>query len=793
MIIYKKNAAEFLQDVDNNQIADLIQNAFLQQLGRYPSQEKNAWTNSMRFMETIIRKSKISCDCGILIEYNIPLTSKRIDFLIAGTDSTNNRNFVIIELKQWDYAKDTNKDGIILTFIGKREGEHLHPSYQASSYKQLLLDYNENVEKLNLGPLSCAYLHNYKKKIPEPLHAKIYSNIVNDSPLFFKNDAEKLQRFIYDRVGHGKGMQVLYDIQFGNIRPSKKLIDHICGMFKGNKEFTLIDSQKIAYEKALEIALKADSKTVLIIKGGPGTGKSVISINLLGALLKEEHNIVFVAPNAAFRDVLMKKLAQENRLNRLKILFKGSSSFVEVKQNTFDTIIVDEAHRLKNGTAYQYYGENQLEDIIKSAINIILFIDDNQRIRPEDIGTVSEIKRVATSLGAKIFEFELDAQFRCSGAEGYLNWLDNLFQIRDTANFTGWDKKDFDFRICENPNTLRDLIAEKNQLGFSARILAGYAWKWTSEEEGNINGEIDDVKIPEYNFKMPWNSRRSRTTWAIDPTGVDQVGCIHTSQGLEFDYIGVIVGYDLAFDSENATYHVDWDSYKDAAGKKNLKKNPLELCKLVRNIYKTLMSRGMKGCYVYFTDKALEKHFKNNLTNGNHYEIEESKKDIESILTAIEQTIRDDQKYTEYLPVYSFAAACGYFGAGEPADIEGWIKTNNLKKLSRNMFIVRACGKSMEPLIPEGSYCIFKAPVVGTRNGKIVLVQHHDFFDPDHGGAYSIKKYSSEKQYDHEGNWKHEQIILHPINPIFSPISIQESASESFTVIAEFIGIVPKN
>lgn len=342
-------------------------------------------------------------------------------------------------------------------------------------------------------------------------------------------------------------MQVLYDIQFGNIRPSKKLIDHVCGMFKGNKEFILIDSQKIAYEKAIEIATKADSKTVLIIKGGPGTGKSVISINLLGALLKEELNVVFVAPNAAFRDVIMKKLAQENRLNRLKVLFKGSSSFVDVKPNTFDTIIVDEAHRLKNGTAYQYYGENQLEDIIKSALSIILFIDDNQRVRPEDIGTVAEIKRVAETLGAKIFELELDAQFRCSGAEGYINWLDHIFQIRDTANFNGWDRKDFDFRICDNPNILRNLIADKNRQGFSARILAGYAWKWTSEEEGNRNGEVDDVEILEHNFKMPWNSRRSRTTWAIDPSGLNQVGCIHTSQGLEFDFVGVIVGYDLKF------------------------------------------------------------------------------------------------------------------------------------------------------------------------------------------------------------------------------------------------------
>jgi DUF2075 family protein len=608
MVIYRKSSAEFLDDVDNNTIVEAIQRAFIKQLGWFPVQEVRPWNNSMRFMESIIRKAGVQKDCGVLIEYRIPTTAKRIDFVIAGLDDQGTKNLVIVELKQWDSAQATTMDGVVVAYVNRGFKDLTHPSYQAYSYKTLLADFNENIETKSITPHSCAYLHNYKEKDPEPLRSKIYEKIVDDSPLFFQHDTEKLQEFILEHVGRGKGMQILYEIESGKIRPSRKLIDHVCGMFKGNRVFTLVDNQKVAFEKALSIAFHAAKKTVLIVKGGPGTGKSVISVNLLGELLKKKHNVVFVAPNAAFRDVMVRSLAQENQLTRLKNLFKGSSSFVNVKANLYDTIIVDEAHRLKNGTAYQYRGDNQIEDVIKAGFTTILFIDDCQRIRPDDIGSVTEITRVAKLFNADIQEVELDAQYRCAGAEGFVNWLDDVLQIHETANFDGWDRKDFEFRIFDDPNALHRALKEKQRGGFTARMLAGYAWKWTSERNGNRNGEVDDVVIPQHKFKMPWNSRRARTTWAMDPSGIDQIGCIHTSQGLEFDYVGVIIGSDLEFDSASNSYRVRWKNYKDSAGKKGMKDDPERLCQLVKNIYKTLMSRALKGCYVYVCDSGLAEH-----------------------------------------------------------------------------------------------------------------------------------------------------------------------------------------
>lgn len=615
MFLYKSTIGGFREDVDANVIVMHIETAFERMLGRRVNPgERRAMANSLSFMERVVRRAELDPSGGVLIEYVIPATSNRIDFFVAGHDGEGNKNFIIVELKQWETADATEKDGVVTTYLGGGIRETTHPSYQAHSYKQLLQDYNENIDSKNITPFSCAYLHNFETRTPEPLTSGIYTDLVADTPIYFKEDQEKLEAFLKKYVGNGKGEGILYEIEFGKIRPTKKLIDHVAGMFKGNQEFTLLDEQKVAYETAKHVALNAKEKSVVIIKGGPGTGKSVISVNLLGGLLKSELNTVFVAPNASFRNTIVHKLAKENVRNRLANLFKGSAGFVDAPRDTFDVIIVDEAHRLKDRRAYQYFGVNQVEDIVKAGKTTIFFADDDQAIRLEDIGTVKEIKRVAEAQGAKVYEIDLVAQFRCAGAEGYINWLNSTLHIKETGNFDGWDKMSFDFRIFDDPNAMRAAIKEKHVAGHNARILAGYAWRWSNAKSGNGDGEVADVEIAEYDFRMPWNSRKVGTTWAIDPRGIDQVGCIHTSQGLEFDYVGVIVGADLRFDPVTLQYYTDWASYKDASGKKSLKNDPELLNKFVRNIYKVLMTRGAKGCYVFFVDSDLKEYFKRRLS-----------------------------------------------------------------------------------------------------------------------------------------------------------------------------------
>lgn len=613
MILYEATAKRFIEDVDSNQIISEIEKAFREKLGRgIPPAEVSAYSNSLPHMERVIRRAGVADDCGILIEYKIPLTNFRIDFVISGTDELGNKNFVIVELKQWQKAKAVEGDGLVETYTGNGNRIVTHPSYQASRYKDFMSDFNEVIYSNEVSAYSCAYLHNYEEGRPEPLLEEKYASILETSPLYFRDDQQKLQNFIAKYVKYGKGQEILYKISSGKIKPSKKLIEHVSGMFNGNSNFILLDEQKVIFESARAIANKGE-KAIIIVKGGPGTGKSVVSVNLVAQLLKDGLNAMFVAPNSSFRNSIVKMLTKDKAPQRVRNIFKGSSAFYDTTNDEFDVLIVDEAHRLKGAGAYMYKGTNQVDDVIKSSKVSIFFIDDHQIVRPEDIGSVEQLKNLAQKFNASIFEFELSTQFRCSGADGYINWLDDILEIKETGNYDGWDKSDFDFKIFDDPNTLKNAIEEKAQDGATARILAGYAWNWTSAKQGNGHAQINDICLPEYDFTMPWNSRKVGTTWAIDSEGIGQVGCIHTSQGLEFDYVGVIVGADLGYNKTNGGYFTDYDKYKDKLGKKGLKQSPEKLNKLVRNIYKVLMTRGMKGCYVYFVDKNTEQYFKERL------------------------------------------------------------------------------------------------------------------------------------------------------------------------------------
>jgi uncharacterized protein len=621
MVVYSSTCGQFRRDADAFMIAEEVESRYEAAFHRRVSpQEKRAWRSSLDRMETVVRNAGLPDSCGVLIEFSLPNTSRRIDFIIAGTDRKARKNFVIIELKQWEQAGKTALDAVVTTALGGApKRQTVHPSYQAYSYQRFFEDFNEAVYTRSLNAHSCAFLHNYCKGNPEPLLDECYRSWFDASPLYLRDDKVRLQEFLAETVGCGRGTEILYEIETGVIRPSRKLADAVGSIFRGSSEFVLIDEQKTIYEQLMQTASKAQGKTVIIVQGGPGTGKSVLSFNVLAGLLSRQVNAVLSAPNAAFRDVMKKKLlesgvrsAGERKEDRiiLDTLIRSSAGFVDAGENVFDVIITDESHRLKNGTAYQYRGDNQVEDIVKAARVSIFFVDDSQMIRPEDIGSCAEIRRAAGSSNAAVHEHVLETQFRCGGLDGYVQWLDSTLHICENAHPDGWDSPAFEFGITDTPGELYRIIRSWQERGASARMLAGYAWEWTSEKKGNRRGEISDVVIPECSFAMPWNSRSSRSTWAIDPSGIGQVGCIHTSQGLEFDYVGVIIGNDLRYDANRMELYADWESYKDINGKKRLRNDPEKLTRLVKQVYRTLMTRGLRGCYVYCRDPALQTYLR---------------------------------------------------------------------------------------------------------------------------------------------------------------------------------------
>jgi DUF2075 family protein len=261
-------------------------------------------------------------------------------------------------------------------------------------------------------------------------------------------------------------------------------------------------------------------------------------------------------------------------------------------------------------------GENQIMEIIHASKFSVFFIDEYQKITTSDIGNTADIKKYARSMGAKVVEMKLDSQFRCNGSDGYLAWIDDVLNIRSTANADSYDFE-YDIQIFDDPNKMRDVIYQKNQLNNKARLIAGYCWNWISK--GKDNKDVHDIVIREHNFSMSWNLGNS-STWAIDKQSVEQVGCIHTSQGLEFEYVGLIIGADLRYTQDG----IITDPFKRAQTdkslsgfKKNFKVNHTEALKqadqIIKNTYRTLMSRGMKGCYIYCVDSALSAYLKKRL------------------------------------------------------------------------------------------------------------------------------------------------------------------------------------
>lgn len=620
MLVYDGIKTDFIKSVEDDSIALEIESRILERMGRHtPKSEFRSWENSLTYMYKVLNTKEIPDNAGVAIEYNIPQTSKRIDFLISGYDCNGGSNVAIIELKQWDKIERVeNSDALVKTYVGEGLRELVHPSYQAWSYAQLIKDYNSMVQDEDILLHPCVCMHNYIRKENDDIDHEQYSDYCTEAPVFTKGQLQKLREFLQNFIAKGDQEEILYTIENGKIRPSKSLQNAIASMLKGNREFIMIDEQKVVYEEILRLSEQCQKdfrKRTVIVKGGPGTGKSVIAVNLLAELTQRDQMVQYVSKNSAPRNVYQQKLKGQFKKSSIDNLFKGSGSYTEVDNNMIHTLLVDEAHRLNEKSGlFQNMGENQIKEIIHSAYCSVFFIDESQRVTMSDIGSIEEIQKWAKAEGAEITEMELASQFRCNGSDGYLAWLDNVLGIRETANYD-LEGIDFDFRVFKTPEEVRELIFEKNQLANRARMLAGYCWDWEKGEENNT--EYHDIKIGD--FEMSWNLKNGEP-FAISESSVYEIGCIHTSQGLEFDYVGVIIGDDLRVENGEVITDFTKRAKTDQSMKgikKLYKENPEAAQKradeIIRNTYRTLLTRGMKGCYVYCTDKNLEEYFCNRL------------------------------------------------------------------------------------------------------------------------------------------------------------------------------------
>jgi len=619
MRLYEGTVEEFKQEVINNRIADIMEQSYTEQTGRKFSNksEYNSWQNSLRVLKDALDFSGLLKN-KIIVEYRLPYNERRIDVLLFGKGKDGIDKIVLIELKQWsnDNVSDSDVEGNIWLDSGKHAEHKEHPSLQVQGYVISLEDFlkvfSQKPEILLEG---CAYCHNYSKKGYAVLLSDKFSLIIKKYPLFSKEDVSNFGEYLKERLAIDPGFDIFNRFVNSEVRPSKMLLEHLGKMINEQQIFNLIDSQIAAYNTIMDRAKKqatSREKTVIIVKGGPGTGKSVIALEVMAQLLRKKKEVFHATGSSAFTKTLRDILGKER--TSVKDFFKFFYAFTKKGENEIDVLICDEAHRIRKdsndwGVPAMYKSRNpQIDDLIRPAKMSVFFIDERQVVRPNEIGSVDLIKQSAKKLGVKdseIFEFELKAQFRCSGSDSFLQWLENILDIRESENMV-LSKEMMEFKIFDSPQSMYEAIKKKNQEKPNcARMVAGFCWPW---HDPNSDGSlVKDVAIGD--FKMPWENKKEAWKWARYESGMEQVGTVYTSQGFEFDYIGVIFANDLTYNPAKEV----WESHLGNSYDNMAKRGNKRFTEHLKNVYRVLMSRAHKGCYVYFMDKATEDYFRSRI------------------------------------------------------------------------------------------------------------------------------------------------------------------------------------
>jgi hypothetical protein len=621
MRLYAGMSNEFIHEAARNQIADRLRDAFFAYYRYNPSPaEVTSWRNSLRAMKDVLDLASLR-DHGILLEYQLPLSSRRIDCMICGRDDENVDQAVIVELKQWERCEPAEPQNLLRSWIGGRQRDVLHPSVQVGQYRQYLEDthtaFHEGPHPIRLS--ACSYLHNYLVGNTDPVRDPKFERVLQENPLFDLDDAEALGEYLRQRLAQGDGRPVLRRVENSRLRPSRKLMDYVATTIRERSPWILLDEQLVIFEKiksTVHSGLFGRRKQVVIVRGGPGTGKSVLAINLMADLLRDGRNAHYATGSKAFTETLWDIVGHRSRAT-----FKYFNSYGRAQFNEVDVLICDESHRIRETSNSRFLkkelrsSQAQIRELLDAAKVAVFFIDDRQIVRPNEIGSTTHIRQHAEAVGAEISDYELEVQFRCAGSDGFVNWIDNTLGIRRTANVL-WDGGDgFDFRILPSPEALELTIRQRAHDGFTARVSAGFCWRWSEPlPDGTL---AEDIVIG--NYRRPWDAKPGNwrlapgippaSLWATDPNGINQIGCVYNIQGFELDYIGVIWGKDLRYDLDRQS----WIGDKSHSADSVVKRSNDKFVDLVKNTYRVLLSRGMKGCYVYFMDKDTERYVRSRI------------------------------------------------------------------------------------------------------------------------------------------------------------------------------------
>ena len=617
MHLYQGTSEQFIADAVQARLANQLAERFFEEFRYRPGQsEVNSWRHSLGAMANVLQRADLT-DQGILVELKLPLSSKRLDVLITGSNPTTGDAAVVIELKQWTEVGRSNiTECVTVAFGGGSQKDTLHPSKQVQQYQRYLLDTHPAFSDGAIALDACAYLHYATFDPKSPVYHADFASLMATNPAFAGDQTDKLIEFLEQRVIGPDDGSILERVASTAFRPHKRLLDHVARVIKNEPVFTLLDEQQVAYNAIMDsvrVAGQNQQKVAFIVAGGPGTGKSVIAVNLVAELSALGLKTLHLTGSKAFTENLRKIVG-----TRAGAMFKYFRDTATVDE-PLDVAVLDEAHRIRTISTSRFTpakartGKAQIDDILDASRVTVFFIDDLQVVRPGEVGSTDLIRESAAKRGLEVREFELTAQFRSNGSDSFIQWVDNTLELARTPQVLWPMDDDFDFQIVGSVGQLEQMIQARAGEGATARLVAGFCWPWSDPD---VAGQlVPDVRVGDWS--MPWNARDGvgklgpgipkSDFWASAKEGIEQVGCVYTAQGFEFDYVGVIVGPDLVYRPMDGGWVGQRDQSHDRVVRSGVTEQ--EFTEFVKSTYRVLLTRGLRGCYVYFMDAPTRDFF----------------------------------------------------------------------------------------------------------------------------------------------------------------------------------------
>ncbi len=583
------------------------------EMGYHASEsEARSWENSLPVLMRDLTEAGLG-QVEALIEYRLPYSSQRADVVLAGVHpKTGQDSYLVVELKQWTHARpvDDADDLVLIDAYGPRPV--LQPLEQVRHYVTYMRDFIKVLEFQPENLSGAAYLHNGDRRQMQLLAAPPENEAAR---IFFGSERGAWLDFLRSCFSPASGANAADNLTQSRCAPSKQLLAEAADEINAREQFVLLDEQQVAFSlvrRAVTRSRSSNSKTAVIVTGGPGSGKSVIALSLLGELSRQGYSVVHATGSKSFTQTLRRFAGRGN--TRVQRMFVYFNSFIGMPANEIEVLVCDEAHRIRTSSANRFTsaarrtGASQIDELLAVARVPVFLLDEHQVVRPGEIGTVAYIESAAARMGIQVERVDLSGQFRSGGSKAYEEWALALIGLsgRDPHAWQG-DAR-FSVHYADSPSELEQFLLQRAAEGSTARMTAGFCWPWSDAKNGAL---VDDVVIGDWS--RPWNSKSERkmgdippaALWASDPGGIGQVGCVYTAQGFEYDWNGVIMGPDFVY--RNGSWVADRTASRDSALSRA---EAVDFGTYVRNIYKVLLTRGMVGTVVTSTDAETREYLR---------------------------------------------------------------------------------------------------------------------------------------------------------------------------------------